>query len=198
MDWMLAKEKELDRLPRKARPFRKKLNYLLREAAIFPNGYNVGKGKQEAQGYSKSVMLSVAGYVTIMGNIMEELNKLLEIANEECEGAKKNLQKLHNDVIAMHKVIAPELLKLIREVRSSRMEVTTELHKALTQLRDVRKFFLEAEYKEEMERLQAFVALAKELKGMIEDGTLDSLATVMLKLAINQEKEEGDDKGESP
>ena len=79
---------------------------------------------------------------------------------------------------------------MIHKVRASRMTVTTELKQSLNIMKDVRKFFLESDFKIEMERLERFVELGERLKAMIDDGTMDAITDIVLKLAIGGEENE--------
>lgn len=136
--------------------------------------------------YSKEYFERPESNLMIIGGFVEDNNLMLRKANEEAEKSKENLQKLLNDIRAMNKFIAPELIKLIKEVRTSRMEVTTELQKSLSQMRDLRKFFLESEHKDEMARLKEFVALAEQMKALIKDGTLEAISDIILKLEMRE------------
>ncbi|KKL81324.1 hypothetical protein LCGC14_1995850 [marine sediment metagenome] len=92
-----------------------------------------------------------------------------------------------------------ELDKLVQKIRESRMAVTLELKQTLSAMRDVRTFFLESDYEKEMERLERFVTLGERMKTLIQDGTIDAMCDVVLKLAIGKEpgNEEKSIEGES-
>lgn len=71
----------------------------------------------------------------------------------------------------------------IQNIRESRMAVVREAGDALTALRDVRKFFLDNDYKTEVERLERFTRMARDLRDLLDDGTLNATADIMLKLS---------------
>jgi negative regulator of replication initiation len=84
--------------------------------------------------------------------------------------------------------VNPELMKMIKDIRSSRMTATTEIKQSLVELRDIRKFFLETDYEEEMKRLERFVNLCKEIRQLKADGTFDSICESALKLSMKGEQ----------
>lgn len=145
----------------------------------------------EALGHKEEYLLKDKTELEIVnvGDAMEIDTIMLKRINDEIKESKEILQNLVNDIRAMQDIVQPELLKTIKEIRSSRMALTGELQKSLKDLRDVRKFFLESEYQIEMDRLQRFLDLAKQLKGLIDDGTMDAICDVILKLAVAEKKE---------
>jgi len=54
-------------------------------------------------------------------------------------------------------------------------------------MKDVRKFFFESDHEEELKRLQEFVTLGERMKSLIEDGTMDAVVDIAIKLAIQEE-----------
>jgi hypothetical protein len=119
--------------------------------------------------------------------IMENAVGLAEKVNEEVVEMADNMKQLLNELRGTYDVLGPELLNMVRELRNSRMTVTTELQQSLKIMKEVRSFFLESDYKHEMERLEAFVGLAERLKALIHDGTLDAVCDAALKLAVGPE-----------
>lgn len=136
---------------------------------------------------------STFGIAVSVGNDMEKIDcELKEITNEVRE-SKKVLQDLHNEVRSIYDIVAPQLKDMIHDIRSLRTSLTMELNKALLDMKEIRKFFLESEYKEEMARIERFVQINEKLRGLIDDGTMDAITDVMLKLAVgNEEKGKSD------
>ena len=121
---------------------------------------------------------------------MEETAKLLAALTSEVEERKKTLQNLVNDINAISDVLQPALVALIRRMRDNRMAAVAEANSILSQMRDLRKFFLESDYEKEMVRLDRFVSLCHELKKLKDDGTLDQVADTMLNLAVQEQRKE--------
>jgi hypothetical protein len=53
----------------------------------------------------------------------------------------------------------------------------------MTALGDVRQFFLEDDYKKEIARLHEFIDLCERLKALKEEGLLDAVSDIILKLS---------------
>ena len=76
-----------------------------------------------------------------------------------------------------------ELPKNTEKLRQWRMMVEREKELSMNALRDLRKFFLEKDHEIEMQRLSEFVRMAERLAALSKDGTLDAVASIMLKLS---------------
>lgn len=72
--------------------------------------------------------------------------------------------------------------KMLHEIRTWRMAIDAEAGRALSQMGDVRKFFLSNDHPVEIERLRDFVGLCERLKALKDCGFLDDVADVILKL----------------
>lgn len=122
------------------------------------------------------------------GQCMEQTKELLTAVNDEMQQSKKILEALVNDVKALGDVVGPALLKQATDLRNSRMTATTEIQLSLTALREIRKFFLESDYDKEMGRLERFLAACREFKALKADGTLDAVADIAIRLAVQEER----------
>lgn len=118
---------------------------------------------------------------------MEELAALLRQSNSDVDEAIGQLQTATNKIRAFRDVLSPELQANIRQMREHRMATETEMKATLEWLKTVRDFFLEKSYEKEMERLKEFIAVAKQLKALKDDGTLDAVADLALTLAAGRE-----------
>jgi len=117
---------------------------------------------------------------------METAAQLVSIANAEVEESRKTLERLKGDVDALSDVVLPVLLKHAQEIRSARMTVVSEVNTALTAMRDVRRFFLDAAYNEEMTRLERFVSVCKDIQQLKADGVFDAVCDSAIRLAIKE------------
>jgi len=126
--------------------------------------------------------------IATIGGIMETAAYELKEINKEVHESREVLQKLKNEIVQTNNLVEPELLNMIKRIRTTRMTVTTELNQSLSIMKDVRKFFLDAEYKTEIERLERFVIIGERMKVLIDDGTMDAVCDVMLKLSEKEEK----------
>ncbi len=125
-------------------------------------------------------------YAARVGSNMEQVVALIKSINEEAAESKARLEEIANEVQALSDVIQPALMEHIKQIRAARMTAISEINQSLTLLRDLRCFFLESDYKAEMERLERFVSLCKELKALKDSGVLDAVADVAIKLAIRE------------
>ena len=120
-----------------------------------------------------------------MSRELNPVDKMLETTNKEMETAKRVLQELANEVTALADIVQPALEKQIASLRSARMATVNEIQ-SLTAMRDIRKFFLEADYAVEMERLERFVRLCRDLQELKASGVFDAVCDTALRLAIKE------------
>jgi hypothetical protein len=125
-------------------------------------------------------------FASMVGNIMdiEEMAALLRESNEDVSAALRQMELATNKIRSLYQVVSPELQKHIREIRESRMTIDREMKQTLESLQAVRDFFLERSYEKEMERLKEFISVCKQIKTLKDDGTLDAVSDLALKLAI--------------
>lgn len=121
-----------------------------------------------------------------MGARMEQMKEEISVLNGEVSEARDTVRALANEVAALANVIEPQLLDCITRTRSARMAIVTELRQSLDAMRDVRKFFLESDYRTEMERLEQFIAVARELEALKQSGVLDALCDTAIRLALKE------------
>lgn len=123
----------------------------------------------------------------VIGGIMENLANLMRVANLEAEKSKQLIEDLANKVRSINEVVQPMLIEMINETRSNRMAVVSEIQTSLKMLSDVRKFFLEKDYEVEMQRMERFISVCKEMQKLKSDGTLDVICDSALNLACGKE-----------
>lgn len=150
---------------------------------------NLLKGAHSPQGYVRSKLDTSEARLITAGRRMEQEIDLVRAANEEMRESRAILQDLHNQVRALHDHIAPELLAQAQELRSARMTAVSEIQQSLSALREIRKFFLESDYKVEMERLERLVRLCRELQELKQSGIFDAVCDSAIRLAVGEVKE---------
>lgn len=119
---------------------------------------------------------------------MEQETALLKAATDEARSSKETLEAAYNDLMALQLTVGAALEKIVGSTRAARMAVVGEMRESLQALKDVRQFFLESDYKTEMERLERFVVVCKELVALKKSGALDAVADVAIKLAVGETK----------
>lgn len=116
--------------------------------------------------------------VRVGGEKAKELTKLDGQLSEISAALRRTMDELS--------VVYREVSEFTREAtnatRSTRMAAVSELTQLSTALRDVRKFFLGAEYEQEQRRLREFVELCERLKSLKDSGFLDAVSDTMLRL----------------
>jgi negative regulator of replication initiation len=70
----------------------------------------------------------------------------------------------------------------LAEVREQRIALGTETRQLMNALKEVRQFFFENDYEEQMRRLREFIDLCERLKTLKEEGFVDALVDTILKL----------------
>lgn len=76
-----------------------------------------------------------------------------------------------------------ESSKVLESIRQTRVAIGFESKQLLSECGDVRKFFLADDHKLELDRLREFIELVERLRSLKNDGTLDRVADIVLKLA---------------
>lgn len=129
--------------------------------------------------------VAVACGATI-GECMEVDKQAIEQLSEDMEQTREYIQNILNEVVTLNGHIQPKLTEMVKSVRAKRATITTELGKSLTLMKDVRKFFLDKDHETEIERLENFVTLAERMKALIEDGTVDAIVDIILRLEMGK------------
>jgi len=156
--------------------FNKQLTWVIKQSTVH-------RGDQrDGTMFDRTYWHTEGAYIATIGTEMERNAELIKAVNVEVTESKKMLKTALNEIMAVDDLLQPKLLEMIRRCRESRMAALTEVRGILSELKDVRKFFLDAEHTDEIERLERFVKVCLQLKALKEDGTLDALADTMLKL----------------
>jgi len=74
--------------------------------------------------------------------------------------------------------------KYLEEIRQTRFSVVRETAEMAAPLKDVRQFFIGADYREQVDRLKEFVSLCERLKALKDSGFLDKVADTMIRLEV--------------
>ena len=117
---------------------------------------------------------------------MEKAAESMAVAKEELLDTREQLQTTLNDITVMCDRIQDMMKDQIEEIRGTRFTLVTETAQMMESLREVRKFFLDSQHQEEIQKLRAFVALCQDLRVFASDGSLDTIIDSMLKLAVRQ------------
>lgn len=137
----------------------------------------------------------------MIGGFMEDTVMLLREVTKQAEESRKVLEDLSNQVAVIYDVLKPILLKQLSDLRNQRIGMVSEYRDILNAGKDLRNFFLESDYKEEIERLERFVSLCREIKSLKADGTFDAICDSAIRLAIGEGKggknEKSQDEGKS-
>lgn len=122
--------------------------------------------------------------VMCVGVYMEMVGNILEATTQQVLESKKTLQELTNEIKAMSDTIIPVMAAQVSKIRETRMAVVSEMTQSLGALKEVRKFFFEREYDLEMERLERFVKLCREIEALKANGTFDAVCDAAIRLAV--------------
>lgn len=177
-------EKKMD-----ATPWRKIMKSVLMESEVVskgsfaPFGDNIQKSTHQ---FIRSKVEKNEMHFASTGAIMDITNRELKAINEETQESAKILKQTYNEVAATFDLLEPSLQIMIQKIRSNRMACVSELSAALSIMRDVRKFFIEKEYEQEMDRLERFVKLGERMRSLIDDGTMEAICEMSLKLALGE------------
>jgi hypothetical protein len=117
---------------------------------------------------------------------MEDSADLIRAGSAEVANAKREMQQLANEVGAISDFVNPRLLELVQHIRERRMAVVSEVQQTLTALKDIRRFFLDDSYPEEMQRLERFIVAVKAFQELKADGTLDAILDASIRLSVKE------------
>ena len=113
---------------------------------------------------------------------MENVKSAIKEIHEDIEKSIDVLQQSYNELLKTHGLIAPQIIKMSKELREKRLALTTEIKSSISLMRDIRKFFLEKDHKIEINRIEEFLNVCERVKALIEDGTMDTITETILKL----------------
>ena len=125
-------------------------------------------------------------YLGKVGELMEDLSGMMKLLNEEVGISADVVKNAYNDIMGVSDQLIPQLGEMVKEVRTKRMTLVTELKQSLNMMKDVRQFFLDKDYNTEVDRLERFCTVAERLKALIEDGTMDAVTDIILKLHLTE------------
>jgi hypothetical protein len=160
-------------------PFNKIVGQIIKES----KAKATAMGKPElffVGGPQDAIAIKFAGGVGIMEKVDIQLEKMGDVILD----AVKRLEDGYNDLTKMHELIEPRMLEMIKNIRLHSGTIAREHNKALQSMKEVRKFFLSNEHKEEIKRLKDFIELVQLMGDLIENGTMEAICDVILKLEV--------------
>jgi hypothetical protein len=120
------------------------------------------------------------------GAKVEDATEIVQAATQQLQAAKKELTDTANQIERLSNVVLPMLAEKVTQLRSARMGLVSEVNASLGALRDIRQFFIESDYEKEVKRLEQFLGLCDRLKQLRQDGTLDVVSDVVIRLATQE------------
>jgi hypothetical protein len=107
-------------------------------------------------------------------------NAILPRAEDARKAVNELLDRLGMDMGDFRKLTK----EFIEDIRQSRFTIVAEASTMSKSLREVRQFFIDKDYKEEITRLREFVELCERLVALKQNGTLDAITDTILKLSV--------------
>lgn len=139
-------------------------------------------------GYKREVLEAPYCQAIIVGVHMENVVDEIQELTKCLDGSTAVLRNLVNEVTSMTNLIEPALLDSIKRARANRMALVQELRASLEQMREVRSFFLDSNYEKEMDRLERFTRLCREMLELKAAGIFDAVCDSAIRLAIKEEQ----------
>ena len=115
--------------------------------------------------------------------------KLLEAINLEVNESKKTLEDLANKVLTLQDSVLPMLTRMVESIRTKLMAVTTEFREVLKLGEEVRNFFSDKNYTDEIREIERFLVTCERFQSLKQNGSLDIFIDTAIKLS---EKVKGD------
>ncbi len=133
----------------------------------------------------------------LSGVLMEHVKEAIEEIRGDIKKSQETLQQSYNELLKMHDLFSPQIVKMSKQLREKRTALLTEVKLSMTLFKDIRKFFIEKEHKTEINNIKEFAEVCERVKKLIDDGTMDAITDAILKLeGVKDGKEEkGDRKG---
>jgi hypothetical protein len=151
----------------------KEADAILRSSAFRP--YNSGEAFFSGYGVGST-------FKPLSGVIMENVNEAFDESRKDIEKSAETLQQSYNELIKIHNLLAPQLVKVHTDMGNKRRALMTEVKLSISLMKDIRKFFLEKEHIDEIERIKEFCDVCERLRSLITDGTMDTITDSILKL----------------
>ena len=120
---------------------------------------------------------------------METTAEGLKVVAEELRAAKELVEQFSNEFMEVSRFVRTRNEEHIKELREMRMATVREIRDSLSALHDIRRFFLEKDYEQEMLRLERFVAVCRELQALRANGTIDAICDTALRLAVEEKSD---------
>jgi len=145
-----------------------------------PTDATIVKGSNELEIPLDQGSHSLADGVNNAGRVqIERSEELLRRAQDVVERMHQLQVELNDPWKEFNQWLATEL----ERTRQTRFALEFETRQMMRQFKEVRQFFLEESYTEEIRRLAEFIDICERLKVLSEGGFLDAIADTILKLA---------------
>jgi len=120
-------------------------------------------------------------FIKASNDLPKQMSDIAQQTKEARELLASVLETTRGDMIAFME----EIPKTLQQVRAWRQTLEREKDMGLRALRELRQFFLEDAHEKEVVRLSEFVRLCERLRAVVDDGTMEKVTDVMLKLSTD-------------
>jgi hypothetical protein len=121
-----------------------------------------------------------------IGINMDRIADGLSESREELKEIEKDFQSTVNDLITIQDEVERRIVDHITKLRTARMTAVAEIALSTQALKDVRRFFMDSDYHEEMRRLRDFADVCERLYKLKQTGVLDAICDSALHLAVKE------------
>jgi hypothetical protein len=121
--------------------------------------------------------------------LYDEISEMPNKANphvKAAEDARKIIEELCQGIGGEMERFDSDTRRHIETIRGKRMTMIAETSQMVGALKEIRQFFLGADYKDEIQRLSEFIDLCERLHKLKESGFLDTIADTMLSLSVGR------------
>lgn len=115
---------------------------------------------------------------------LAEYNKTRDLFVSGCNEFEESINRQRKSIMLATQELSQVASSALMEIRSMRMPVVSEVSQMLPALKDVRAFFIGADYGAQMSRLKEFVDLCERLERLKKSGTLDAISDTIIKLSL--------------
>jgi len=137
------------------------------------------------EGYTERHYSAESVAIVAVDSREKELKDTLKVKDELVRKAKElvdTIEYLSTQLRQPYIDTKEELKAIIATLREDRIALGSETRLLLQSLKEVRQFFLDESYTEQVTRLRDFIDLCERLKTLKENGFLDAVADTILKL----------------
>lgn len=153
------------------------------DAVVEANGEYVSKCGIRVKMVNGEPMFSVDDAHRMVIDIVQKLSAETTVGVKSAQEARRIINELCAGMGGEVEQFRASTKLWLEDIRQTRFAIVSETAAMTGPLKDIRQFFIGADYKEQTARLKEFVELCERLQRLKDSGFLDAVTDTMLRLA---------------